>query len=306
MKIKTKFIFEFPDWSKDIHSHRNAITSTGKFKPFHRYERNRGVDYKPFKFPSLSTASENSRRVQWPSERHSFHANADVKTVVNPMAIIVFPRSESNDDDNESPLIESDEMAATATKPPSAFQSNELNGTNKPTISPLMPNSVNISAFIVNQTAIENKLKPAIYIDDDGIFQVEYIPKGETESHSTNTDQHPKFASINKTEEVAIIPNDNQQMPLNQHIQNETNTMSSPSSSSTTTTRTSKTPTTTEVTTIGLIHDQAINNTEAIFESHDIHTESTSSKPDQQTPQQLQPVPDKKHPKLFNELPIFA
>lgn len=248
--------------------------------------------------------SENSRRVRWPTERHSVHA-IDIETVVNPMAIIVFPRSESNRD-NKLTVVESAEIATASTPTSTAFQSNKMNESNESTVAPLMPNSVNVSAFVVNQTAIENEFEPLIYIDDDGFFQVKYVPKGENVSLS-NAVQQPILASINKTEGVAIISNDNRQIPLGQHIQNETNTVSSPPPPPPTPTTTAKATTTSQATTIGLIHDQAINNTEAIFESHDVHTESTSSKPDQQKQQQQQqPVPASKHPSLFNELPIFA
>lgn len=289
--------------------HENEIALnhplTGQFERNRPLEHNRGDDYKPLVFPTLSPVSENGRRVRWPSERHSVHA-IDVETVVNPSAIIVFPRSDSKSD-NKLPTVQSAETPTTQASTSIAFHSHETNGTNEETVTTLMRPSVNISDFVANQTVNENELEPMIYIDDDGIFQVKYMPKGENISFP-NADQQQSLASINETEEIAIISNDNRQILLDQHIHNETNTINLPSSSSSPSP--SPTPRPTSSTTTDLIHDQPINNARVIHDSHNTNAESTSFKPDQQQQKrqqhQHQPLPDTKHPRLFNELPIFA
>lgn len=213
------------------------------------------------------------------------------------MEIIVFPRSKPKNN-NEEPLVKNTEIAPTSTAP------NEINEQHQH-IAPLVPNSVNISAFIVNQTAIDNELKPIIYIDDDGIFQVKYIPKGANVSIS-NVNQPSNFTSINKTDEIAIVSNGNrpsQTIQWDHYIQSETN------------------PHSTSPTTIDLFHrGPNINRTETELERHETHTKTISFEQDQQKEQQTkqqqqqepqqqqqqQLVSDTKHPRLFNELPIFV
>lgn len=234
--------------------------------------------------------------MRWPHERHSSHA-LDLSTAINPMSIIVFPRSQTKTkSDNELPMV----VANTEITQPAiiaASQSNETNVTTEQNTVPLVLNSVNTTAFIVNETAIQNELVPMIYIDDDGIFQVKYIPKGENVSIS-NADQHQRnFTSINKTKEIAIISNDNQQILLDQHIHSETNVVNSATEAAAAATPTKPTPTKND-----LIHNHTINNSKPIHERwHEEHTKSTSPRPVQQ-----HQLSDNKHPALFNELPIFV
>lgn len=253
-------------------SNRNADASFDGQEKFRRFDRNRGVEYKPFKFPTSSTPSENSRRVRWPSERHSINAFDSPSGAANPTANVVFPRSES---------LSSELQMVDSTTPASPLP--QSNKTNEHIFEPLISNTVNMSSFGINQTAVENEFDPLIYIDDDGIFQVKYIPKVENVLISSE-DQRQNLTSISKIEESTIISNDNRQIPMDQRISNETNRLSS--------------------TTIDLIHDRAVNSTELIFEWTETQANSTSPKPEHQHQQQL--MPDNEHPSLFNELPIFA
>lgn len=255
-------------------SNRDDIASIDERQQFKRLDRNRGIDYKPFKFPTIN---KYIRRVRFPSERHSVHAidsESAATTVNQDRSIVVFPRTDTTSE-NELPILENTNMEPTV-----ALQLNEIN-------EPLRPNSVNISVFVENKTAIMNGFEPLVYIDDDGIFQVKYVPKGENEMQSNENRQHSNetsLASINKTEETAIISNDHRQS------NNE------------------------RPATIDLIHNVSpINNTEMIFQWTEAHTKDTS---DQQKQQQQQPSStlspqqssssDKKLPRLFNGHPIFA
>lgn len=262
-------------------SNQNNIASVDGRQQFKRLERNREINNKPFKFP---TTDEYIRRIRWPSERHSVHAmdSEPAATVAHRKhSTIVFPRSESVNE-NELPILENSDMK------PVAMQSNGIN-------KPLLPNSVNISVFIENQTAIANGLEPLVYIDNDGVFQVKYVQKDENVSQTNDNRQHSNeqnLASINKTEETAIISNDNQQIPRDQRNSTETNNEL--------------------LTTIDLIQDGSpINNTEMIFQWTEAHTKNSSKqqKEQQQRPSSPPPLPsssDKKHPRLFNGHPIFA
>lgn len=270
-----------------MNPNRHDIASFDGSQQFKRPERNREDDFKPITFPETN---EYSRRVRWPSERHSIHAidsepAAATTTVNRDHSIIVFPRSEFTSE-NKLPMLENaDDMESVA------MQSNGINV-------PLIPNSVNISVFVENGTAIENGSEPLLYIDDDGIFQVKYVAKGEnvTNDNRQHSDEQ-SLASINRTEETAIISNDNRQIPQDHRIS----------------TAASKNE---HAATINLIHASPINNTEMIFQWAETHTKDTS---EQQKQQQQQPslsssspspppLPssDKKHPRLFNDRPIFA
>lgn len=165
----------------------------------------------------------------------------------------------------------------------------QSNKSNEQISEPLISNTGNTSTFDPNQTAVENEFDPLIYIDDDGIFRVKYVPKVENVSISSE-DQRQNLTSISKTEESTIISNDNRQIPTDQRILNGMNRVSS--------------TTTTTTTTIDLIHDRAVNSTEVIFEWTEAQTKGTSTKSEHQNQQQL--MPDNEHSSLFNELPIFA
>lgn len=230
---------------------------------------------------------EYIRRVHFPTERHSVHAidaEPAATTLHQDRSFVVFPRSGVTTQ-NELPLPENAD-----TVKPIAVQ---LDGINEP----LLPNSVNISAFVENQTAIDdNGFEPFVYINDDGLFEVKYVPKGENVSQSNDNRQHlnaPSAASINKTEETAIISNDNRQILRDHRISTEANNERS------------------ATTTIDLIHVVSpINNTEMIFQWTEVHTKDPI---EQQKQQQASPPSlllssssDKNQPRLFNGHPIFA
>lgn len=272
----TNFLF-FPSilgLANASNPHRSDIVSFGdKHQQFKRLERNRGVDSKPFKFPP-----DHSRHIRWPSERHSTHATDSEPASINPIpSVVVFPRSESVTE-NVLPTVENvDSLPAVSI----VMQLNEIN-------EPILPNLVNISVFVANQTAIENGFEPLVYIDDNGLFQVKYVPKGENVSISNNNNQQQhlneqSLASINKTEETAIISNDNQQIPQDHRITTEPNKNLTP--------------------TIDFVHNVSpINYTETIFQWSPSLTKHTT--PEQQ---KLQQSPsESKIPRLFNGLPIFA
>ncbi|XP_055303310.1 uncharacterized protein LOC129568983 [Sitodiplosis mosellana] len=253
---------------------RDDIASTvDERQQFKRLERNRGIDSKPFKFPTMN---DYVRQIRWPTERHSVHAiDSEPAAAVNrDQSIVFFPRSEST-------MLENTDMK------PITVQSNEIND------EPLLPNSVNSSVFVVNQTAIDNGLEPFVYVNDDGVFQVKYVPKGENVSQSNDNRQHsnePSLASINKTEETAIISNDNRQIPRDHRISTEAN---------------NERP----ATTIDPIHDVSpINNTEMIFQWTEAQKDSTEQQKQQQPPATSSPPSssDEKQPRLFNGHPIFA
>lgn len=287
--------FLHSDTAKTNNPNPSGIVFRNEPEPFRRSERNRGIDQKPFKFPIISTISDNSRRVRWPHERHSSNA-LDLSAAINPLSIIVFPRSQTKTkSDNELPMVINTEIVQPIKA--NALQSTESNETTtvQNTV-PFVLNSINTNAFILNKTAIQNGLMPMIYIDDDGIFQVKYIPKGENVSISNADQQQQNSTSINKTEEIAIISNDNRQILLDQHIHTVTTVMNS------------ATPAPTQ---IDLIQDHTINNIKPADEQYEEHTESTSFRPVQQQKQQQQQhqpnqLSDDKHPTLYNELPIFA
>lgn len=295
--------FHIPENSK---SNPSKIIFTDDPEQFKRRERNRGIDEKPFKFPKTSTNVENSRRVRWPHERHSAQA-LDLSAPINPR--IVFPRSQTNiksSDNDELPMVENTEIDV---QPSVIAIAPKINESTVQNTVPFVLESINTTVFIVNKTAEQNELMPMIYIDDDGIFQVKYIPKGENISIS-NADQHqqqhqqkPNSTSINKSEEIAIISNDNQQIhiKLDQHIHSETNVVNSTEAAA------AAVPEATQAPTIDLIQDHAINNIKPIHEQFGEHTERTTLRPIQQ--QQHQPnrlSTDDKHPTLYNELPIFT
>lgn len=223
----------------------------------------------PFTFPSDPSTPDYSRRVRWPHERHSPNA-IDSSASFN---AIVFPRSQTSDNDL-----------------PTTTQSTESTDQNA---IPLIPNAINSATFILNETAIRNGLVPMIYIDDDGIFQVKYAPKGETVSFSSDIQQHQQnFTSINETKEIAIISNDNQQIRLDQHIRSDTNVVNSASPA----TAAAAAP-------IDLSQDQTINNHTVKHERFDAHTTSTSPRTVQQQPNQLS---GDMQATLFDELPVFV
>lgn len=240
--------------------------------PFKHIERNRDIDQNPFIFPSDSPATlQYSRRVRWPHERHSSNA-LDSSAANNPMSIIVFPRSEAIGD-SEIPHLP---PVPTSQSTDAAEQS--------------------ATPITVNETAIQSELVPMIYIDDDGVFQVKFIPKGESVSLSNADQRHrPNFTSINGTKAIAIISNDNQQIRLDQHIRSETHVVNS-------TVAAPSAP-------IDLVQDHTINNRKPMHQhQHDAHTKSTSPRTIQQQQQERQPnqLSDDKNPALFNEHPIFV
>lgn len=280
--IVTLIPFHISENNKKSNPSEIVFTYDDEPERFKRLERNRAIDQKPFKFPMNA---ENARRVRWPHERHSAHA-LDSNAAINPMSIIVFPRSQTNTkSDNGLPMVEHTD----------AIKSNESNGmTAVQNTVPFVLDAKNTTVFVVNETAIQNELVPMIYIDDDGIFQVKYIPKGKTVSIS-HADQQQQSkqqnaTSINKTQEIAIISNDNQQILLDQHIHSETNVVNS----------TKATPT---APTINLIQNHTINNVKPLQQQqHQEHIETSSLRPVQQ-PNQLS---EENHPTLYNELPIFT
>lgn len=263
----------------------NASKAVDGRQQFKRLDRNRGIYSKPFKFPTID---EHSRRVHFPSERHSVHgidAEPAATTLHRDRSFVVFPRSDTTP--NELPMPENAD-----TVKPIAVQSNGIN-------EPLLPNSVNISAFVENQMAIDdNGLEPFVYINDDGLFEVKYVPRGENGSQSNDNRPHSSApsapASINKTEETAIISNDNRQIPRDHRISTEANNERSATA------------------TIDLIHSVSpINNTKMIFQWTEAHTKEAI---EQQKQQQASPSStplfasstDKNEPRLFNDRPIFA
>lgn len=288
--------------------------SSDGHEPFRRLERNRGVDYKPFKFPDR----EFSGRVRWPAvsevERLWENAFNTEAKAVNTGATVIFPRGETHS-----------EHDSTNTKIPSPIVpirpiDRPLKETNEQNIDALLQNAINISTFVVNKTAIESGLEPLIYIDDDGIFQVKYAPKGENISMPNDDIQQPNsnepnLASIYNTKETAIISNDNQQIPQDHQTSIEANTQSL---ATTTTTMKATTTTAPATPTIDLFHDadasvdvdvgadaDVTNNTEMIFQWNGPNTKAPSSKPTPQ-PQIQQPMADNRPPRLFNGRPIFA
>lgn len=257
--------------ANEFNSQRNGIASIDRHQQFRRLDRNRGVDYKPFKFPTSSTTlSEHSRRVKFPSERHSL--DSEPAAAVNPIrSIVVFPRSEMNSV-NELPEFENAEMESSISI---GMQPNLT----------FVPNTVNVSISVVNETGIDNEYEPAVYIDDDnGVFQVKYVPKVGNVSISHDEKQHSNeqsLASINKTEKTAIISNDNRQIPGDHSVPSKSNNVSSPTND--------------------LIHgNTAINNTEMIFQWSEAHTKDTAPTPQQSS------LNNNKQTKLFNGQPIFV
>lgn len=284
--------------SENNKSNPSEIVLTDDPEAFKRLERNRGIDEKPFKFPIISTNAENSRRVRWPHERHSAHA-LDLSAAINPMSIIVFPEIQTKTkSDNELPMVKNTEIAQ-PTMATTALKSNESNEITVQNTVPFVLNAINTTVFTVNKTGAQTELMPMIYIDDDGIFQVKYIPKGENVSVSNaDQEQQQNSTSINKTEEIAIISNDNQQILLDQHIHSETNVLNSSKATA------AAQPTTP---TIDLIQDHTINNIKPIHQQHEeTHIESNLLRPVQQQQHQPNRLSDDKHPTLYNELPIFA
>lgn len=238
---------------------------------FEDAEERRGLDQKPFTFPTDSSIMPYSRRVRWPHERHSPNA-IDPSTSLNP---IVFPRSQTG----------ANEMLTEITYP--STESAEQNAIK------FISNATNSSVFSVNETAIRNELIPLIYIDDNGIFQVKYIHKGENGSSSINDPYRQRnFTSINATKEMAIISNDNQQIHLDQHIHTDTSVVKSATSPITTPPRTAA---------IDLSRDHTINNNKL---KHEPHRESTSPKTVLQ--QQRNQLSNDKQPTPFDELPVFV
>lgn len=289
--------------TKNINSDQNEIASNDEREQFRRLERTNGVNYKPFKFPDRILL-ENSRRVRWPSEteRHPNHAIDDEPKAVNSRPTVIFSRSEPKSQ-NDLTMTENVQREPLA---PIDWQSN---GTNENSANPSVQilNSINITNFIVNQTAIESGLEPLIYIDGDGIFQVKYVHKGENVSipNGGNEQQHsnePSSATINETEATAINSNDNQQIPSDHHTSNTEHLA--------TATATASTPT------IDLIHDanasvdaDGINNTEMIFQWNQPHTNAPSPSPSPSTEPQIQhhtTMSDNEPPRLFHGRPIFA
>lgn len=294
--LSLHFSFHISENNKKLNPSQIIFTYDDEPEPFKRHERNRAIDQQPFKFP---INAENSRRVRWPHERHSAHA-LDSSAAINPMSIIVFPRSQTKTkNDNELPVVE----IAQPTTMSAAVKPNESTETTAQQNSvpvPFVLDAINSTVFLVNKTAIQNELMPMIYIDDEGIFQVKYIPKGETETVSiSNADQQHQqqrnSTSINNTEEIAIISNDNQQILLDQHIHSETNVVNS----------TKATPT---APIIDLTQDHTINNVNPVQQQNEKYPENTSFRPRQQQQQKQQPnqLSGDKQSTLFNELPIFT
>lgn len=290
--------------AKNINSDQNEIASSDEREQFRRLERTNGVHYKPFKFPDRILL-ENSRRVRWPSEteRHTNHAiDVEPKDVYS-RPTVIFSRSEPKSQNDLT-------MTENAQREPLASIDWQSNGTNEYSANPSVQilNSINITNFIVNQTAIESGLEPLIYIDGDGIFQVKYVHKGENVSNPNgnnddggNEQQHsnePSSATINGTEATAINSNDNQQIPSDHHTSNTEHLAT-------------VTATTAAAPTIDLIHDadasDVINNTEMIFQWNQPHTNAPSPLPS--TEPQIQhhtTLSDNKPPRLFHGRPIFA
>lgn len=217
---------------------------------------------------------ENSRNVRFPTERHSIHAidSEASAAAVNPIrSMIVFPRSDMKSE-NELATLENAKIEPVVSI---AIQTNVTN-------EPLLPNTVNMSVFVANQTAIENGFEPMLYIDDDGVFRVKYVTKGENVSASSAKQQHSNeqsFSLASMTEETAIISNDNRQIPQDHRIPNKGHS-----------------------TTIDLIQNNAtINN----IELNEANTKGISSRVE---PQKQQPKPSStnKHPRDFSGQLIFV
>lgn len=227
-------------------------------------------------FPRSTFLPENSKHIRFPTERHSVHG-INVEPSAAPSnrirSIVVFPRSDTKNE-NELPTVDVENVK---TDPiiPIATQSNETN-------EPFRPNSVDASVFVVNQTAIENGFVPMIYIDDDGVFQVKYVAKGENVSASNDKQPHsngPSLVSMEKAEETAIISNDNRQIPQDHR---------SPNNGSSTT--------------IDLIDSNATVNNIVMNRTH-IKDPSSG---EQQQKQQPKPSSGNKHPRDFNGQLIFV
>lgn len=246
-------------------NHQNDA-SADEHEQFKRLERH---GYRPVVFPTSSPV-EQSRRVRWPNEPRS--------NPVNPMSIVVFPRSETSSDTQTIPntdietvasiLVHLSDMNSTNANNDSIEMNNtnELNEINESSFGPLAPNSVNNSAYVT-----DSGLVASVYIDDNGIFQVKHVAKGENGSSASpsNETSETSSASINKTEDTAIMPNDTQQIP------------SQPNQ-----------------TTIDLIQNAAINNTKMIFEWDGAATA---------TPQQpARSEEADKQPALYKGRPIFT
>lgn len=220
----------------DQNRYSSLSTSVNKLE---RFERTRGADYKPFKFPSES--SELLRRIRWPSDLHSNHHafDAEAKSAPSRKTLVVFPPLESkllmpteHKKDESSILPEqfsslsTDEIKeingqANGEQPPSIHLNSSVNnesgvnGWNN-----IGVDNVNVDSGesenkndVVNKTVIANGFEPLIYIDDNGIFQIKYSPvrKNGTSANENESGDGVLVSlptSINKTiENVMIILN---------------------------------------------------------------------------------------------------
>lgn len=268
---------------KDSDPKRNNVAPIDGQQQFERPNAGQEDSFKVV-FPRSAFVPVNSRHVRFPTERHSIHGiNSAPSAPSSPSAaeskrirsIVVFPRSDMKSE-NELPTVnvENPSMDPTISI---ALQSKETN-------EPFVPNSVNNSVFVANETAIENGFEPMIYIDDDGVFQVKYVAKGEHVLASNDKQPHSNGLSLasKKAEETAIISNDNRQIPQDHRIPNKDSS-----------------------TTIDLIDSNAtVNN----IVMNGAHTKSPSSGEQQQQQQKQQPKPSSgnKHSRDFSGQLIFV